>query len=68
MDDLYGLKEEQLKYLESIKSDFRNVPIEDLIDWLTDYLQEMGVEDIDNNKEAQFVENIIDDLCDGVYE
>lgn len=68
MDDLYGLKEEQLKYLESIKSDFRNVPIEDLIDWLTDYLQKMGVEDIDNNKEAQFVENIIDDLCDGVYE
>lgn len=68
MDDLYGLNEEQLKYLESIKSDFRNVPIEDLIDWLTDYLQKMGVEDIDNNKEAQFVENIIDDLCDGVYE
>ncbi len=64
MDYLYGLNDEQLKYLESIKSDFRNVPIEDLIDWLTDYLQEIGVEDIDNNKEAQFLENIIDDLCE----
>ncbi len=64
MNNLDKLNEEQLKFLEHIKPNFREIPIEDLIDWLTDYFQEHGLEDIDNNPEQLFLENIICDLCD----
>lgn len=68
MDEFDKLNEEQLQFLEKIRPDFRELPFEDFFEWLTYYFQEHGLDDIENNPEQLFLENIICDLCDGVDE
>lgn len=56
------LSEEQLAYLKSIKQDFEEMDTVDLDEWLTNYFQEQGLEDIDNNPQQLLLESILDVL------
>lgn len=56
------LSEEQLAYLKSIKQDFEEMDTVDLDEWLTNYFQEQGLEDIDNDPQQLLLESILDVL------
>lgn len=55
---------EQLEYLEEIKSDYREMETVDLYEYLTDYFQKEGLEDIDNNPKQLLLESIIDTIAE----
>lgn len=56
------LDEEQLNYLKEIKNDFDKLSTEELDEWLTNYFQEQGLEDINNNPKQLLLESILDIL------
>lgn len=58
------LNNEQLELLENIKPDFRDMDFLDLYEWLEDYMQTNGINDIDNKPELWVIEEIIDILAD----
>lgn len=53
---------EQINYLEKIKKDFQEMTTEELDEWLSDYFQKQGLEDISNNKNQLILESILDVL------
>ena len=58
------LNDEQLRLLNEIKRDFREMETVDLYEFLTEYFQEQGLEDIDNNPRQLLLESIIDLLAE----
>lgn len=56
------LNEEQFKFLKEIKNDFEKMDTEDLDEWLTNYFQEQGLENIDNDPKQLLLESILDVL------
>lgn len=56
------LTKEQFDFLKSIKQDFEEMNTVDLDEWLTNYFQEQGLEDIDNNPQQLLLESILDVL------
>ena len=56
------LTPEQINYLEKIKKDFREMATEDLDEWLTEYFQKQGLEDIDSNQNQLMLESILNVL------
>lgn len=55
-----ALTKEQLELLESIKPDFRDMDTGDLWEWLLDYEQTHGINDIDIRPDLQMIDEIID--------
>ena len=56
------LNEEQFKFLKEIKNDFEKMDTEDLDEWLTNYFQEQGLENIDNDPKQLLLESVLDVL------
>lgn len=58
------LNEEQLKYLKEIKPDFESIDTYELYEWLTDYFQNKGLEDIEGNPNQLLLEQIINIIAE----
>ena len=56
------LNAKQYNFLKSIKLDFEQMDTADLFEWLTDYFQEQGLEDIEKNPSQLLLESILDIL------
>lgn len=58
------LTKDELELLEKIKPDFRDLETDKLWEWLLDYEQENGINDIDIREDLQIIDDIIDILAD----
>lgn len=56
------LNEEQKAFLNENIPNFENMETEDIVDWLSTYLQEEGIENGEVNDTGIFTENILDIL------
>lgn len=58
------LSKEQLELLEEINPDFDKLETDKLWEWLLEYQQTNGINDIDKREDLQIIDEIIDILAD----